>query len=105
MAVEQPQASATAAIDVDAGASRLKRTFGAALRLLSPAAEPSFEQKFVFTPHHLAYVRAHLDRVLRPDPSYEEGRISSVYYDTPSLELYHEKRASEYLKTKVRLRW
>jgi hypothetical protein len=42
---------------------------------------------------------------LVPDPEFRTGRISSIYYDTPTLDLYHEKRASTFLKTKVRLRW
>jgi len=42
---------------------------------------------------------------LAPDPAFSTGTISSIYYDTPTLDLYHEKRASTYLKTKVRLRW
>ncbi len=40
-----------------------------------------------------------------PDSQYYFGSISSIYYDTPTLELYYEKRNSDYLKTKVRLRW
>jgi hypothetical protein len=113
MPVELPQTSATAGTQA-VGPNRLWRSYETALRWLWPAAEaggeaavpqPSFEQKFLFTPYHLAFVREHLARVLRPDPSYDEGQITSIYYDTPNLDFYWEKRASEYLKTKVRLRW
>lgn len=66
---------------------------------------PSFEQKFLFDRHDLPLVMSYLQHALRPDPGFDAGRISSIYYDTPQLDLYHEKRASFYLKSKIRLRW
>ncbi|MGH8177102.1 MAG: polyphosphate polymerase domain-containing protein [Steroidobacter sp.] len=68
-------------------------------------AEPSFEHKFVFARCHQPVVMDLLRHALKPDPAFREGRISSIYYDTPTLELYHEKRASTYLKKKIRVRW
>lgn len=67
--------------------------------------EPSFEQKFLFARHDLPFVLGYLQHALKPDPGFREGRISSIYYDTPTLDLYHEKRASYYLKSKIRVRW
>lgn len=67
--------------------------------------EPSFEHKFLFARCHRPVVETFLRYSLRPDPAFRQGRISSIYYDTPTLDLYHEKRASTYLKSKVRVRW
>jgi hypothetical protein len=67
--------------------------------------EPSFEHKFLFARCNHARVIGMLGYWLAPDPEFRAGRITSIYYDTPTLDLYHEKRASTFLKTKVRLRW
>lgn len=73
--------------------------------LAKPSAEPSFEHKYLFARCHLHYVLGFLRYALAPDPNFSAGLISSIYYDTPALDLYHEKRASTYLKTKIRVRW
>jgi hypothetical protein len=39
------------------------------------------------------------------DPEYPVGKISSIYFDTRDWALLREKINSDYLKTKVRLRW
>jgi hypothetical protein len=70
-----------------------------------PEAEPSFEHKFLFARTHRPLVEGLLRFVLQPDPEFRLGRITSIYYDTPTFDLYHEKRASTYLKNKIRLRW
>ena len=41
----------------------------------------------------------------RPDPAFPESTVLTVYYDTPGLDCLEEKRNSDYLKTKLRLRW
>jgi len=41
----------------------------------------------------------------RPDPSHPCETISSIYYDTPDWRFLREKVNSDFLKTKVRLRW
>ena len=41
----------------------------------------------------------------RPDPAFPESTVLTVYYDTPELDCLREKRNSDYLKTKLRLRW
>ena len=40
-----------------------------------------------------------------PDPEFAAGAISSLYYDSADLSLYGEKLNSDYIKTKLRLRW
>lgn len=40
-----------------------------------------------------------------PDPLYPAAMVSSIYYDTPDWRLLREKINSDFLKTKVRLRW
>lgn len=67
--------------------------------------EPSFEHKFVLGRADLPFVLDYLHHALVPDASHSSDQISSIYYDTPTLDLYHEKRASYYLKTKIRVRW
>ncbi|MFC2169660.1 VTC domain-containing protein [Acidobacteriota bacterium] len=40
-----------------------------------------------------------------PDPEFPVGEVSSIYYDTWDWRFLHEKVNSDYLKTKVRVRW
>ncbi len=57
-------------------------------------------------PAHLAPLLIRmLDRLCLPDGEYPSGVISSIYYDTNDWKFLGEKRDSDYLKTKVRLRW
>jgi len=46
-----------------------------------------------------------LDSCLYPDPNFPTGIISSIYFDSRDWTFLGEKRNSDYLKTKVRLRW
>lgn len=41
----------------------------------------------------------------QPDPEFPAGIISSIYYDTWDWHFLREKVNSDYLKTKVRIRW
>jgi hypothetical protein len=50
-------------------------------------------------------VAAFLAAQCRSDRDYPGGIVSTIYYDTPSLALLGEKINSDFLKTKVRLRW
>ena len=63
------------------------------------------ELKFVFPNHRARIFREWLDVRCRPDPQFAAGRIFSIYFDTPEGDLLDEKINSDYLKTKVRLRW
>lgn len=46
-----------------------------------------------------------LEQLCDPDPKFPIGVICSIYYDSPNWGLLQEKRNSDYLKTKIRLRW
>lgn len=63
------------------------------------------ETKYVF-PHHQAgkLVSWLKDRCVA-DPEYAEGMVSSIYFDSGDWRMLHEKINSDYLKTKIRLRW
>lgn len=65
----------------------------------------TIEQKFNFVKTEAGFLLDWLEHSLIRDPNYYFGTISSIYYDTPKLDLYYEKRNSDYLKTKLRLRW
>lgn len=41
----------------------------------------------------------------RPDPRYPAGLVNSIYFDTRDWQSLGEKINSDYLKTKIRLRW
>lgn len=63
------------------------------------------EQKYTFAIHALTQLQDWAAYAFDPDARHPEGIINSLYYDTPDLLMYHQKRSSEYLKCKVRLRW
>ena len=63
------------------------------------------ESKFVLPNVRAEQVRSWLNHKFLPDPDFAEGRISSIYFDTNDFRLLAEKLASDYLKTKIRLRW
>jgi hypothetical protein len=50
-------------------------------------------------------LRAWVTGVCRPDAAHPPARVWTVYFDTPGLSLLSEKIDSDYLKTKVRVRW
>jgi len=63
------------------------------------------ELKFVLPEARAASALAWMQRVCRRDPSHPVSTVSTVYYDTPRLTRLDEKLNSDYLKTKIRLRW
>ena len=63
------------------------------------------ELKYVVPAGKAALVRSIVSAMCRPDPDYPSAIVSTIYYDTPDLALLSEKINSDYLKTKVRLRW
>ena len=65
----------------------------------------SIEQKYIFMEQHREGILEWLLHSSIPDSQFHYGSVSSIYYDTPSLDFYDEKRNSDYLKSKVRLRW
>lgn len=89
----RPSAGAPApSVDVHPGAAQV-----------SPP--PSYEQKYLTADAHQQFVLAWLDRTCRLDLRFPVDCVTSVYYDTPTLHFYAQKRNSEYMKTKLRLRW
>jgi hypothetical protein len=46
-----------------------------------------------------------LDSLCEPDPAFARGIVASIYYDSRDWAYLQEKRNSDYLKTKVRVRW
>ncbi len=63
------------------------------------------ERKFVGNTAGVPFALAWLQHNCLKDGSYPEGRISSIYYDTPDLALYEEKASGDFVKVKCRLRW
>ena len=69
------------------------------------SAAADIEQKFVAGAALTAAAVRWLGLVCKSDPVFPESTVFTVYYDTPALDSLYEKRNSDYLKTKVRLRW
>jgi hypothetical protein len=63
------------------------------------------EVKFIVPTHVTAALAAWLPAVCHPERAYPPARVVTVYFDTPDLALLGEKVNSDYLKTKVRVRW
>jgi hypothetical protein len=78
------------------------------MRLASaPTSEAGLERelKFVLPEARGTGALALLRALCRPDQKYPSTVVSTIYYDTPALQLLGEKLDSDYLKLKVRLRW
>lgn len=63
------------------------------------------ELKYVFSAGRVSHVRRWLETRCRPDPEFSAGTVCSIYYDTRDWQSLGEKINSDYLKTKIRLRW
>lgn len=50
-------------------------------------------------------VHSLLRQRLAVDPEYPDAHVYSLYFDSPSLRYLEDKDGSDYLKTKVRIRW
>jgi len=71
-----------------------------------PARESAdHEIKFAVPTSAAGPLRAWVAAVCRPDTRHPPARVTTVYFDTPDLALLSEKINSDYLKTKVRVRW
>ena len=72
-----------------------------------PAGDAALEReiKFVLPEAQAAGALCMLQALCAPDPRFRAARVSTIYYDTPGLQLLGEKLDSDYLKQKVRLRW
>ncbi|MCB0165118.1 MAG: VTC domain-containing protein [Anaerolineae bacterium] len=65
----------------------------------------TYETKYIFIAHQKNMILDWLEYCCIRDPQFYFGSISSIYYDTPGLHLYEEKLNSDYVKSKIRLRW
>ena len=63
------------------------------------------ELKFVFPNDRAGVLRDWLGLRCAVDPAFPAGRIAGIYYDTADGRYLGEKVNSDYLKTKIRLRW
>jgi hypothetical protein len=63
------------------------------------------EIKFLVPASRSPSLRAWLDAVSTPERRYPPALVCTTYFDTPALSLLGEKIDSDYLKTKVRIRW
>ena len=63
------------------------------------------ELKFVLPLPRAGIALQFLNALCERDARYPAAIVSTIYYDTPDLRLLFEKLDSDYLKTKVRLRW
>ncbi|MBE0582754.1 MAG: VTC domain-containing protein [Desulfofustis sp.] len=63
------------------------------------------ELKFTHNSFASPGILRNLRCVCQPDREYQENIINSIYFDTHDYRFAMEKAASEYLKTKIRLRW
>jgi hypothetical protein len=71
----------------------------------SHASHGTIEQKYVFVNPLKGFLQDWLDHCCVRDSNFYIGTVSSIYFDTPGMDLYYEKRNSDYLKLKIRLRW
>jgi hypothetical protein len=63
------------------------------------------ELKYIVPAGRMPFVQRWLAAICRQDPAYAVSDVWSVYYDTPDRLSLREKLNSDYLKTKIRVRW
>jgi hypothetical protein len=63
------------------------------------------ELKYVVPPAKMPAVAILLAALCAPEQPHHRSVVDTVYLDTPDLRSFEEKRASDFHKTKVRLRW
>jgi len=63
------------------------------------------ELKFVVESSRVPMILSRLQSICAPDARYSEGVVSSIYFDTWDWRSLYEKINSDYIKTKIRLRW
>ncbi len=72
---------------------------------LAPVEMLDHEVKYLLPAASAAAARALLAGVCRAEAPHVESVVETVYFDDAALSSLEEKRASDYLKTKFRLRW
>ena len=77
------------------------------VKIDNSAAVQSREQeiKFLLPPHRVPAVIHWLRQTCQADAVFPANRVFTIYYDSPDRQFLQEKVNSDYLKTKVRIRW
>ena len=65
----------------------------------------NYETKYIFPKARARCISEHLDHRFVRDFQYPANVVTSIYFDTLNWAFYGEKLNSDYLKTKLRLRW
>jgi hypothetical protein len=66
---------------------------------------PELERKYLLPQASAGFVLRWLEGVAMPERAYPPALVVTTYFDTPRFDLLGEKVDSDYLKTKVRVRW
>ncbi len=74
-------------------------------RISEADASPTIESKYIFNTGTEKIILSHLNALCQPDPEFPVGGIASLYFDSPGLHLLQEKVDSDFIKSKLRLRW
>jgi hypothetical protein len=64
-----------------------------------------FERKFFVSPERADYARSLLSHLCLPDGVFPQGRINSLYFDTPDLDHFQKSDDGSYEREKIRIRW
>ncbi|OHB54693.1 MAG: hypothetical protein A2173_07860, partial [Planctomycetes bacterium RBG_13_44_8b] len=64
-----------------------------------------FERKFFVSPEKTAFARILLSHICLRDSKYPQGRINSLYFDTPDLDNFQKSDDGSYEREKIRIRW
>ncbi len=64
-----------------------------------------FERKFFIPPSKIAFARGLLRQICLRDRDYPEGRVNSLYFDTPDLDQFQKSDNGDYERKKFRIRW
>ena len=70
-----------------------------------PASTLEAEGKFALPAHRVGPALDWIRLACDPDPRFPHGVVASIYYDSDGWDFLRGKVESDYLKTKVRLRW
>jgi hypothetical protein len=68
-------------------------------------AGPEVELKYLLPQARAGFVLRWLEGVAAPERAHPPALVVTTYYDTPGFDLLAEKVDSDFLKTKVRVRW
>jgi hypothetical protein len=64
-----------------------------------------FERKFFVPPKNIGLAYMLLRQICRRERDYPEGRVTSLYFDTPDLDQFFQSEFGDFRKYKVRIRW